>query len=308
MKIKHSITAIFLIIVCCMAGCSYGGNEPGGGKIQIVATLFPQYDFARQIAGNRAEIALLLPPGMESHSYEISPADVIKIEQSDLFIYTGEYMENWAQRVISGLEGNTRVVDVSKGITLDETNHEETGSSLHMHHYDPHIWTDPTMAMIMVRNITDALCQEDPENGAFYRENANDYIERLHELDRDILSAVEEGSRKTIYFGGRYAMHYFSKRYGLTCVSAYDSCSAQTEPSAKAVAEIIDSMKEDGAGVIYYEELTDPKVARSIAADTGAKILLLHSCHNVSKDEFNSGATYLSLMRQNLDRLREGLK
>ena len=137
--------------------------------------------------------------------------------------------------------------------------------------------------------------------------SAAEYKERLDALDERFSEVVETGKRREIVFGGRFALHYFAERYGLTCISAFDSCSGETEPSAGAVAQIIRAIETDGVPVIYYEELTDPKVARSIAEETGAKPLLLHSCHNVSREELQNGATYLSLMEQNVENLREGL-
>ena len=159
----------------------------------------------------------------------------------------------------------------------------------------------------MVETITDALCAADPAHAETYRTNCEAYQAELMELDAEFEALVDGAVRREICFGGRFALHYFAKRYGLSCIAAYDSCSSETEPSAKAVAEITDAILEDGIPVIYYEELVDPKVARSIAEDTGCAMLLLHSCHNVSKEELDAGATYLSLMRQNLENLKTGL-
>ena len=153
----------------------------------------------------------------------------------------------------------------------------------------------------MVDDIAAALCAADPENAGEYQTAAAEYKGRLDALDERFSEVVETGKRREIVFGGRFALHYFAERYGL------DSCSGETEPSAGAVAQIIRAIETDGVPVIYYEELTDPKVARSIAEETGAKPLLLHSCHNVSREELQNGATYLSLMEQNVENLREGL-
>lgn len=282
-----------------------------GKKIKIVATLFPQYDFARQIAGDKAEVTLLLPPGTESHTYEPTPADIVKINQSDLFIYTGQYMEAWAKSILDGLEGNASVLDVSQNIQLEEADeeHEQTNQEgVHEHVLDPHIWTNPMMAKVMVENICNRLCELDPQNAGYYSENAQRYKDQLNQLDIELMSIVKNGKRNEIVFGGKFALHYFTQRYGLEYVAAYDSCSDETEPSAKAVSRIIDEIRQNDIPVIYYQELTDPKVAQSISDETGAKMLLLHSCHNVSKDDFNNGVTYLSLMQQNAQNLKEGLQ
>ncbi|MGI5966873.1 MULTISPECIES: metal ABC transporter substrate-binding protein [Anaerotruncus] len=297
------------------AGCA-APEEPVAGRLRIVTTLFPQYDFARQLAGERAEVTLLLPPGVESHSYEPTPADIIKIANADLFVYTGQYMEPWAQNILDGVEMGGDVLDISTGIVLDPEDHDhagetETEHAAHADHghggYDPHIWTDPVNARQMVQNLADALCAADPEGEAFYRGNERDYLEALAALDREFSEIVSHGKRREIVFGGRFALHYFAERYGLDYTAAFDSCSHETEPSAQVLARIIDTIGRERIPVIYYEELTDPKVARAISEETGAKMLLLHSCHNVSRDELREGATYLSLMRQNAENLKEGL-
>lgn len=308
MLIKR-ILSLLLPLCLLLSGCAGAtptAEEPG--KIRIVATLFPQYDFARQIAGDRAEVRLLLPPGVESHSFEPTPADVIAIDKADLFFYTGEYMEPWAQSILDGLSGGVRPVDLSSHIELE---HEDSGGEEHDGHdhggYDPHIWTNPQYAKIMAQDIADALIQVDPVNKLFYEENMERYGAELDALDLELEEAVSGAERRELVFGGRFALHYFAERYGLTYQAAYDSCSSETEPSARVVAQIIDEVKQKKIPVIFYEELTDPKVARAISKETGAKLLLLHSCHNLSRDEVKAGATYISLMRQNVRNLKEGL-
>lgn len=303
------ILAALLLSGCTGGGPPAQGSPPAQGTapvegLVVTATLFPQFDFARAVAGELADVRLLLPPGVESHSYEPSPQDIIAINGSQVFLYTGPYMEPWAADIAQSLASGVAVVDVSAGLTLDEV------AEAHGHggrHYDPHIWTDPAMAMAMVDNIAAAFAQADPANATAYAANASAYKAELQALDDGFREAVAAGSRRTICFGGRFALHYFAKRYGLTCIAAYDSCSEETEPSARAVARIMDAIRQEGIPVIYYEELVEPKVALSIAKETGAKALLLHSCHNVSAKELQDGVTYLSLMRQNLANLKEGL-
>ncbi len=343
---KIYMAAVFILtlaISLLCAGCSKGSlkgdaEDASDKKLKIVATLFPQYDFARQIAGEYADVTLLLPPGMESHSYDLRPADMIEIKESDMFIYTGKYMETWAQTIIDSLDDSVMVVDVSEGITLekeedyfvdeldehdhdhddaDEHEHDDdeedndghSGHSHegHSHEYDPHIWTSPVYAMQMVENIADALIAEDAEHAQEYRQRADEYIDKLKELDAAFRQVSEESEHKTIYFGGRFAMTYFVREYGFGCVSAYHDCSAESEPSISSVMKMIDEIKESGAKAVFYEELVDPKVARTIAEETGVKLLLLHSAHNVSREEYQNGVTYLDLMWQNVKNLKEGL-
>lgn len=304
MKPRKQGWMVLLVAVLLLSGCTHAqAQKPEGGRLQIVASLFPQYDFARQIAGEYAQVELLLPPGVESHSFEPTPADMIRIHQSDLFLYTGQYMEPWAQQMISGLEGETVVVDVSEHIQLDEEEHGD-----HDHGgFDPHIWTSPVNAKQMVENIAQALMEADPAHAQEYQENADAYQRQLDALDAQFREVVANGKRREIVFGGRFALHYFAKEYGLDYLAAFDSCSHESEPSARTVARIVDEVESKRIPVIYYEELVDPKVARVLSEETGAKPLLLHSCHNLSRDEMESGATYLSLMEQNAQNLKEGL-
>lgn len=303
--------SVFTILVSTSACGRLEKRDPD--KLFIVTTLFPQYDFAKHIVGDKGEVKLLLSPGLEAHSYDPAPADIVDINESDLFIYTGDEMETWAADIIKSLERKTDILDVSEGIDLvkEEHNHEEHDheehNKEHEHIYDPHIWTSPVNAMIMVENILDELIRIDGENEDYYRENADKYLKELEELDKDIREVVDNSQIKTIFFADKFAMYYFVNEYGLEYISAYDSCFAETEPSAKLVASIIDEVRECNATAIFYAELSNHKSADTISEETGSKALLLHSCHNVSKKEFRNKETYLSLMRKNLENLKTGL-
>ena len=325
----HRFLMVILGFVLVLTGCSEGSKEEStstSDKIQIVTTLFPQYDFARQIVGDKAEVTLLLPPGMESHSYEPTPADMIKINKADLFIYTGESMEPWAHKIIESVDSEqVRVLDVSQGIPLlapneeddhdhedeDEDHdheaevegHENSEGDGHHHAYDPHIWTSPKNAKIMVDNILEVLCEVDPQNADYYKANAEAYQLQLDDLNDEFEAVVSSSKRDTIYHSGRFAMQYLMKQYGINYVSA----PFEAEPSAALVAQMINEIKADNIPAIYYEELITPKIAQMISEETGAQMLLLHSCHNVSKEDFNNGVTYLSLMKQNVENLKIGL-
>lgn len=326
-KFKGLVFALMSFVVL-LVGCDTDSKTGSvSDKLQIVTTLFPQYDFARVIGGDKVDVTLLLPAGMESHSYEPTPADIIKINKADLFIYTGESMEQWAHSIIESVDSNeVYVLDVSKNVPLlapnstvednhdhedenhdhdaeVEAGHDHSEGDGHNHTYDPHIWTSPKNAMIMVNNILEALCEVDPENADYYKDNANAYLAELEELDHELKDVVANAKRDTIYHGGRFAMQYLTNQYGIHYVSA----PFEAEPSAALVAQMIKEIKEQNIPVIYYEELVDPKISQMISDETGAKMLLLHSCHNVSKEDFNNGVTYLSLMKQNVENLKVGL-
>ena len=298
MKKFLALFAVAIVAVGILAGCSSSNassdnststeNDPN--KITIVATLFPQYDFARQIAGDKANIELILPPGVESHTFESLPDSV---------------------HVLNVSQGITLLKSPSGGHNHAEDDHDHTSEELNadeLNQYDPHVWTSPVNAKIMVQNILQTLCEADPDNADYYTENANDYLSQLDQLDQEIRTVVANGNRKEVVFGSRFALFYFTHEYGLEYKSAFDSCSTEAEPSAKTVSELINEVKEKQIPVIYYEELTDPKISRSISEETGAEMLLFHSCHNLSKADFESGATYLSLMKQNVENLKKGLE
>ena len=219
----------FLACIFLLSGCS--ASLQGEEKLQITASLFPQYDFARVICGDKADVSLLLPPGMDSHYYEPTPSDMIRISRSDLFLYTGNQMEPWAGRIAENVTGE--VVDVSVGASLLSGTHMHTHSAQTQADLttDPHIWTNPQNAIVMTENICKAVCASDPENAEFYTENATAYIAELVKLDADFKAVVDGGKRKSIIFGGHFAMRYFAEHYGLTYHAAFDACNGETEPS-----------------------------------------------------------------------------
>jgi zinc transport system substrate-binding protein len=296
-------------------------ETPGEDKLTIVASLFPHYDFARAIAGDYATVTLILPPGIESHAYEPTPKDIIKITESDVFLYTSETMEPWAHALIESIDPNrTHVIDMSTGIELMAANHEEdtedkaetgTETTTEEDHeegeYDPHYWLDPNNAIIMVESITTALVEAMPENQAIFEANAAELISALETLDRDFTTAFDKTQSKTILSGGHFAFGYFAKRYGLDNMSPYVGFSPDAEPTPKRIADLIDTIESTKAKAIFFEELIDPRVATIISEEAGVEMLLLHGAHNISKDELTGGITYIEIMKGNLERLKIGL-
>lgn len=323
------IVKVVVVVLFVYASCAFA--QEGKGKIEVVTTLFPTYDFVKQVGKSKVNVALLLPPGVESHTFEPKPQDVVRINKADVFIYTGKYMEPWADDVLKGISNNNLlVIDASKGIELmaeddhdeegehhegeaehnEEENHD--GEHEHGHHHhggkDPHIWLDLANDQIMVDTIARALAEKDPANSDFYLKNAGNYKAKLADLDRRFKETLSTAKYKTIIYGGHFAFGYFVKRYGLKHDSPYEGFSPNAEPSPKAIAELINKLKVSGSKYIYYEELLEPKVARVIAQESGAKLELLHGAHNVSKDELNKGVTFIDIMEENLKKLKVGLE
>ncbi len=274
-----------------LSGC-YGGRVEQG-TVQVVTTLFPLYDFSRQIGGDRVSVYLLLPPGVEAHVYEPTPQDIVRIVQADVFVYTGEAMEPWAEDLLAGVSGDRLVgADSSQGILLTE---------------DPHFWLDPARAKAMVGNIARALIRADPENRDYYEESAKIYKEKLTALDRNIADAMARVQQRTILHSGHFAFGYFTKRYGLEHLSPYRGFEPNSQPTPKNIVELINKMAALSVKVIYYEELLEPEVGRVITQETGAEMMLLHGVHNVSKKELARGVSYISIMEENLENLKIGL-
>lgn len=303
---------MFAVLICVMAfsalsGCGEQGGE-GDDKPLIMATIFPQYDLARSIAGDRARVELLIKPGGESHSYEPTPADIIKITDCDLFLYIGGESDVWADDILDSLGKQKDAVlalidcvptlDEEQIVGAEETEEPET---------DEHIWTSPKNALLMAAAIYEKLCVIDPDNAPYYSENYEKLAADITLLDEDIRAFVETAPRKTIVVADRFPFLYFAREYGLDYAAAFPGCSSETEPSIKTMTYIVDKIKSENIPVVFYIEGSTRKLAETICGDTGAKALLLHSCHNVSADEIAGGETYVSLMRANLSNLKEAL-
>lgn len=308
MKKKIYVMAIFLVVMTLIV-VSYlllnnNDNNVSSDKIKVIATLFPQYDFIKQIGKDKVDVTLLLPPAVESHVYEPKPSDMIKISKSDLFVYTGKDMEPWASTIAESID-NINIIDVSKNIKIVklEDEHEEE----HEHEYDPHIWLNPDNAKIMVDNILEGLCQIDPDSEEYYKQNAEEYKNKIEELGSNIQETIDNAKRNKIVFGGRFAFAYFVQKYNLDYISVYDSCSTEAEPSVAVIASVIEEVKKDNIPVIFYEEFSSHTIADSIGSQTGAKTLLFHSAHNVSKEDLQNEVTYIDIMTQNLNNLKIAL-
>jgi zinc transport system substrate-binding protein len=501
--------ALALCLALTLAAC---GNTPAGdapsaspiadntpadaesiGKISVVTTIFPPYDFTRAIVGNMADVAMLLPPASESHSYEPTPQDIIKIQNCDVFIYNGGDSDAWVddvlasmdtskmkivkfidcveiveEEIVEGMEDdehehgevdldavedrplsdfsgdwqdcgpylkdgtvdayfehyaeesgmtpedvkafyiqlmrtdyptlaitansisvggaaanatykgyeivegengpsvwykyetdgtagvpkywlfndhgytagvpdeeiphihaiyndesfeallaieNWAAMYFSASVTGDEIlevmlghNHEDEEEEEHEHgEIDEHVWTSPRNAKLIVERISDALCGTDPANAVAYKQNAEAYEAKLDELDAKFQAVVNSAARKTIVFGDRFPFRYFADTYGLDYFAAFPGCSTETEPSTATVAFLIDKVKAEQIPVVFHIELSNAKMSDTIAEETGAKVLELHACHNISKADFEAGKTYIDIMTANVDALKEAL-
>ena len=310
---KKLIVCLCVIMLLC--GCTLQNNtsKNNGGKINIVTTVFPLYDFARNVAGDKANTDMLVTFGADVHSYEPTPRDIIKIIDSDLFINLGSSVDEWTDKVTEAADGkslNTLSAMDSVDIKDEEAvegMEEERGHSEHTPEPDEHIWTSPKNAELIVKSICSALEKADPSNAGYYKKNAENYIYELNRLDGDIRSAVEGAKRKTVVFADRFPMRYFADEYGLEYFAAFPGCSSESEPSAATISFLIEKVKSEHIPVVFFTETSDGKVADTICEASGAEKLLFHSCHNITKQQFDGKATYISLMKQNLKALQMAL-
>lgn len=327
------------------------GADNGKPRLNVVTTLFPYYDFTRQIAGGEVELSLVVPAGMDSHSFEPTPADMRLIQNADILIRNGGEMEHWLDEVLEALDTSDMTIvtmmdyvdtveeELVEGMedaghdhgTEDHSHegemhgqepedhgHEAEPEHLHKDYidydgheaeieYDEHIWTSPVNAMKLVAVIRDVLAQKDAANQEPYRRQAGAYLLRLESIDARFRQVSDARKRNMIVIGDKFPFRYLADEYRLDYRAAFSGCSSDTEPSAKTIAYLIDKVKEEQIPVVYYLELSSHRVAEIIGEETGAMPLLLHSCHNVTRAQFEAGITYAELMEQNIENLRKGI-
>lgn len=294
---------IILLIIC---GC----RNSKSNKITIVTTNFPSYDFVRSITKNSdIEVKMLLKPGMEMHGYEPTPQDIIDINNSKLFIYVGGESDSWIDDVLQDINTDNKKIiklmdlvdlcdeEIKDGMDIEEEDKES----------DEHVWTSPLNAIKIIDSLKEEIKDIDPDNSSLYEDNANNYIDEIKEIDSEIRDIVKNSKRKELIFGDRFPLLYFVKEYNLDYYAAFPGCSEQTEASAKTISFLIDKVKSDNIPVIFHIELSNSKIADTIASETGTKVLKFNSAHNITKDEFDKGVTYVDLMKDNIKVLKEAL-
>ena len=311
------VIAALLALVLIVPGCRK--HEEQKGKLQVVTTLFPLYDFAKRIGGDKAQVTLLLPPGVEPHSFEPRPEDIVRVNHADLFIYTNRYMEPWAASIIAGIDrGRAQIVEGGKGIPLmpapevDDEGHAHGPGDAHGDEHghggmDPHIWLDFDNARHIAENILAAFVARDPSNKAYYEQNAAGLTKDLAALDERYRKTLAGCPKKVFLHGGHYAFGYLAKRYGLRYISA-SAVNADAEPTPAKLAQLVNTMRRERLNYVFTEELLSRRVAETIARETGAKVLTLRAAHNLTREEFDKGVTFISLMEQNLQNLKTGLQ
>ena len=306
-----------LLCVALLTGCGALPTDTAeDGRLRIVTTLFPYYDFARAIAGERAEIALLLVPGREAHSFEPTPLDAVTISRADVFVYNGGESEEWVVDMLDAAgEGigtvvrmmdyaQTREEEFVEGMQGAEDEEEEDEEEPE---YDEHIWTSPRNAVLLCNALCDALCVADPAEAETYRANCAAYTEQLNELDARFTALRDGAKRDLLVFADRMPLLYFCGAYDLRYRAAFHGCSTDTEPSLATLKYLIDKVAEENIPVVYTVDLDSKKIAEVVAEATGVEIDTLYSLQTVSRADFDGGETYLTMMERNLTALERGL-
>lgn len=378
------LLAAFLGASLLLSGCGPAGGSQGAfdasseenGKLKVAVTLFPYYDFVRQIAGDQVDLQMVIPAGMDSHSFEPTPADIRTIQHADVLISNGGTMEHWLEDTLGALDTSNMTIvtmmdyvdtveeEIVEGMedaghdhdhahshaAADDHDHSHETPEEHAAHaqeaddhdhshetpeehaahaqeaddhdhsdyvdhdgheeaieYDEHIWTSPVNAMKLVDVIGETLAEADPAHAEVFRQGAADYKKELEEIDAGFREVSRNRKRNMIVMGDKFPFRYLADEYQLDYRAAFSGCSSDTEPSAKTIAYLIDKVKEEQIPVVYYLELSSHRVSEIIGEETGAEPLLLHSCHNVTRAQFDAGITYAGLMRQNIENLRKGI-
>ena len=322
MKKSTKIIISFVAIIVLAIGAIIGINNitKNHEKISIVATNFPAYDFARAVAGDKADIKLLIKPGAETHDFEPTPSDIIDIKNSKFFVYTGGESDEWIEDILSDIDvKKTKLIKMMDSVeaveeeTVEGMEHEHEHEHEHEENeeeieYDEHVWTSLKNAQKIVNKIKDELVQISPEHKDDFEKNAEEYNEKLNKLDKEFEEIVENGNRKVVVFGDRFPLRYFVEDYGLKYFAAFPGCSEQTEASSKTIAFLVNKVKSEKIPVVLKIEMSNGNIARTIAEETGAKVLTFNTAHNVSADDFRNGKTYAKIMEDNLVVLKEALK
>lgn len=329
MTIKRIIAAVTAIALgSALCGCS-GDNtdksESKADKLLIMTTIFPAYDFARQVFGDTAEVKMLLKPGQESHSYDPSAKDIVEINGCDLFVYNGGESDQWVESVLQAAPDveTFRMTDavsllneeIAEGMqqTDHDHEHEDEHEEDHDHEdehdeeYDEHVWTSPDNAAAIVRALGKRAEELFPEHAGEISENTGSYAGEIEQIDRQ-MNDLLSGEERYFIFGDRFPLLYFFRHYGLNYYAAFPGCGSETEPSAQTMTFLLDKLEQpDAVKAVFCIELSGRKLADVLAEDTGLEVVEFHSCHNISAEDFAAGETYVSLMQRNRQSLEKVL-
>ncbi len=328
MKYKKLCVLLSVLITLTCACSTQNIKTDDNNTLTIVTTIFPAYDFTRQLVRDKADVHMLIKPGSEAHAYEPTPDDIQRINNCDLFVYVGGESDSWLDAVLETIDNpNMQIIkmmdyvnnieeEYTIGMQIRENGHGHTHSNinehqfnhdLHHHEYDEHVWTSPVNAISIVQAIADAVISIDSANKDFYIKNNIDYKKQLNNLNSAIAEVVAKSKRQTLVFGDRFPLLHFVREYNIDYYAAYPGCAAESEPNAVTVAFLIETVKSQNIPIVFHMEMANEKMCDTICEETGAKKAVFYSCHNVTAEQFKQGATYIDLMTKNLKALETAL-
>lgn len=326
-KITALLLALFML-VGVLAGCGKQNDTNQTDKLSIVTTIFPEYDWVREILGEKAdnaEITMLLDNGVDLHSYQPTADDIVKISDCDLFIYVGGESDEWVEDALrNAANGNMKVInllevlgdsvkteEIVEGMQEEEHEHEDAEEHEHEEEADEHVWLSLKNAKMLVRVISKALQELDPDSKDIYAANADAYVKKLSALDAEYQAAVDAASNKTILFGDRFPFRYLVDDYGLRYYAAFVGCSAETEAGFETISFLAKRVDELKLPCVLTIEGAQHKIAETIVRNTTAKnqrVLTMDSMQSTTSKDVKNGTTYLSVMEKNLSVLKEALR
>lgn len=316
-------------ILFSFASCSKSSSTAAeNDKINIVVTTFPCYDFVRAATKDldNINIKMLIKPGAEIHSYDPTPQDLIAIQKSDLFVYNGGESDKWVFEMLESMGENApKSLRLIESVALleeehfeeehfhehEEADHHHEGHSAEELEADEHVWTSPENARKMVDFVVVALESLEEfkfEDKAKIKENAEDYKNQIDEVESEIKQVLESKSEKFIVMGDRFPLQYFAKYYGIEYLAAFSGCSTAVEASTQTIAKLIKTVEEKNLPAVFYIELSNHKIADTVAEAANVATYQLNSVQNISKADFDNGETWVSLMKKNALALDKGMR
>ena len=295
MKRIISLVIMLAITLSMLVGCCTDKKE--NEKFMVYASIYPLYDFASKIGGDKAEVNLIIPTGIEPHDWEPTAKDIVNLSSADLFIYNGAHLEHWVEDVEGTLKNeNVTILCATDNVAKLKNNGED----------DPHVWLDPISAIIELEAIKDAFVECDSKNADYYTENFEKYKLELEKLDKEYSDALVSCEQKNIVTVHR-AFNYLCNRYGLTQVTA-EGAVAESEPEAKALLNVIKLAKQENIKTVFVAEIGSSKIADTIAKEIAGKVKVLYNLESLNDEQIKNGDDYFSVMRENLEVLKEVLK
>lgn len=304
-----STIAVFGLIFICPPP-----SFPGQDKIKIVTTVFPLKEFAQAAGGDRVEVSLLLPPGTSIHNWQPRPGDIANLYSCQLIVYVGLGLEPWLNDLIaSGLKNKPRLLEASSGLALLEDSEDHQEESLpdkkirHTHqHFDPHIWLDLDIDIKIVNRLAEILTELDPEHRQYYKDNAERYTSKLKGLDEMYQSILTSCQERVLVVAGHAAFGYLARRYNLIQKALY-GLNPDSQITPATMLEIIRFCRENKIESIFFENTVPRRLANTLARETGGRVYLLKTGHNLTREELAKKTSFLDIMKENLESLKNGL-